>query len=592
MGSGRDKKKKKKEEKKGGPSMGAKNKAKEEQKKVKKQAKKAKNDIAEPEEDIDAILADFQKEQEQLYKVTEESNASPPTRRANCSFVVNPLNPNELLLFGGEYFDGQKVHMFNEFYSYDDLWVFDTQEYKWEKVDVPEPKPSARSGFQFFASGDSIVLYGGYSRVTAKGQKPVSIVHQDVWVLKMSTDLKAIRWDRKKKPGGIAPTQRSGSTIIVHKGKGILFGGVSDVNESEEKIESVCHNDAYQYGIDANRWYPLNLRGTSGKGKKKRRKGPKKSSNRNDQSDEGSDNENDNTKAQDSDDPDASDVDDAPRQTGATQNIPTAAAMATEPFARQAMRNLRFNAMMTVAKNTLYIYGGIFEQGPREFTLSDLWSLNLDKLDQWNCIIPDDMTTAKWLGEESDDDDDDDDENNASEEDNDEEEEGNEDDEEAEDQIEALDVKEEDEIRRIKTKYPKPGREGNEVEPPAKVADEDDPNTFLGAEEVGIWRASWRASKKDVRTDPFVLQRLEKAQADPLPGDVHWQIKLQEESNDLTGKALRRDAFALAQEHFNQMQPQLEELKKHMEENEAELLKVAAKGKEQAADRMMSRNRR
>ena len=48
-------------------------------------------------------------------------------------------------------------------------------------------------------------------------------------------------------------------------------------------------------------------------------------------------------------------------------------------------------------------YGGILETKSLEATLDDLWTLNLDKLDKWNCLR---ATDLQWTGEgpESDDD--------------------------------------------------------------------------------------------------------------------------------------------------------------------------------------------
>jgi len=91
----------------------------------------------------------------------------------------------------------------------------------------------------------------------------------------------------------------------------------------------------------------------------------------------------------------------------------------------------RYNTMLTVLRNTLYMYvfpgrnqlpsvdnlphgryGGIYERGSREYTLDDFYSIQLDKLDKCTClkegavIVPD-------VGEEtssSDEDDDEDDE--------------------------------------------------------------------------------------------------------------------------------------------------------------------------------------
>ena len=42
---------------------------------------------------------------------------------------------------------------------------------------------------------------------------------------------------------------------------------------------------------------------------------------------------------------------------------------------------------MAVAKDTLYLYGGLMEVGDREVTLDDLYTLDLNKLDEWKCLI-------------------------------------------------------------------------------------------------------------------------------------------------------------------------------------------------------------
>ncbi len=43
--------------------------------------------------------------------------------------------------------------------------------------------------------------------------------------------------------------------------------------------------------------------------------------------------------------------------------------------------HMRFNAQMTVQGDMLYIYGGTYEKGDREFTFDDMYAINLDKLD-------------------------------------------------------------------------------------------------------------------------------------------------------------------------------------------------------------------
>lgn len=56
-----------------------------------------------------------------------------------------------------------------------------------------------------------------------------------------------------------------------------------------------------------------------------------------------------------------------------------------------------------------YSYGGIFEKGPREYTLDDFYSLQLDKLDRYTCLKASDITIAEGDEESSSDEDDEDD---------------------------------------------------------------------------------------------------------------------------------------------------------------------------------------
>ncbi|EGF84060.1 hypothetical protein BATDEDRAFT_21748 [Batrachochytrium dendrobatidis JAM81] len=454
-----------------------------EQKSSKKYLKGLKAELDDEPEDIDAILEQFRKAQDDESKITEEADCAPPSRRANASFTANPLDPSELLLFGGEYYDGQKVYMYNDLYKfdtekstwkritssnspgprsshqtvitpagrlflwggefvspnetnffhykdfwtmdlktnaweklelrgqppprsghrmaiwkhlivlfggffdnytdsryYDDLWVFDTLEYKWTKLDLPEPRPTARSGFQMLTYKDMIYIFGGYYKTFVKGKKPVGTVYSDVWVLKMSLQLDAIRWERRKRPGGICPSLRSGCTMTVHKGRGILFGGVSDVQESEETLESIFHKDIFQYNIDSNKWFPLTFRAIKQHKKKKVQ----------------------NKKVEDSKQSKECDLDDANNSCESgednTQEHESDAKVKVEPIGPTE----RFNAMLAVSKNNLYVFGGIVEQSSKEFTICDLWTLNLEKLNGWSAVFTDETRGSQWLGIDSD----------------------------------------------------------------------------------------------------------------------------------------------------------------------------------------------
>uniref|UniRef100_A0A1B6DSU7 DUF4110 domain-containing protein n=1 Tax=Clastoptera arizonana TaxID=38151 RepID=A0A1B6DSU7_9HEMI len=57
----------------------------------------------------------------------------------------------------------------------------------------------------------------------------------------------------------------------------------------------------------------------------------------------------------------------------------------------------RMNAGLAVKHGILYLYGGVFEDGDKQYTLSDLYSLDLHKLEEWKTLIPCDLTSQEWL---------------------------------------------------------------------------------------------------------------------------------------------------------------------------------------------------
>lgn len=97
-------------------------------------------------------------------------------------------------------------------------------------------------------------MYGGYTKVKAsKGLKKGKILN-DMWVLKMKSDLKSIRWERKRKQGW-QPSPRVGTSWQSHKGRGMLFGGVYDFEETEETLKSEFYNFLLSYNSENNRWF-------------------------------------------------------------------------------------------------------------------------------------------------------------------------------------------------------------------------------------------------------------------------------------------------------------------------------------------------
>ncbi|OCK76174.1 galactose oxidase [Lepidopterella palustris CBS 459.81] len=522
---------------------------------TKKKEKKSKTkSSANPEDsdaesvDLDAVLASYALQQEQFHAIT-ETPSSPPSARSSATLIANPANTHELLLFGGEFYNGATATFYNDlfvyniardawkvvhspnsplprsghawcraantkniflfggefsspkqgtFYHYNDFWCLDPSTREWTKVESKDKGPPARSGhrmvgwknyvvlwggfqdtaqttkyladlwvydcsnFMWFqpslpsASGKpdarssftllpselGVVLYGGYSRVKATtsgggkqgkggsgggggGARVVlkSVVHTDTWFLRLtppppgssaSTPPKCV-WERRKRAANPPNPPRAGATMAWHKGRGIMFGGVHDVEESEEGIESEFFNTLFAWNVERNRYFPLVLRrpkmggkkvGKGGEGRRGRAKAGEEELLRNlaalemrgriEGEEEGAGKEG---------------------VEGLVEGADEVEEVA-EKVKVFEMPHPRFNAQLTVQDDVLYIFGGTFEKGDREYTFDEMWAIDLGKLDGVKEIYKRDL--GDWQGsddEQSDDEDDEDDDEEGSDED-------------------------------------------------------------------------------------------------------------------------------------------------------------------------------
>ncbi|GAA99464.1 uncharacterized protein L969DRAFT_47950 [Mixia osmundae IAM 14324] len=273
-----------------------------------------------------------------------------------------------LVLFGGFHDVGLRTTYLN------DLWIFDTALIRWTQIQLRETdrKPSARSGFSFVACSEGIVLHGGYVK-EYQGKKAIGRALDDTWLLQInSEDLALCKWQKRKRVGYV-PSLRSGSTMTLWPAKSmaIMFGGVIDEEKSEETMTSIFFNDAYGYQLlKTGRWVSIQLR----KAKKRTTKKAKRqaAARQQQQRHRGSGDEDD--AMQEDNDPPSEDEDDPER---------------SKP-------SPRYNVMMAVLKNTLFIYGGILESHNREYTLADFYTLALDKLDRYTCLRDDPLEAMDW----------------------------------------------------------------------------------------------------------------------------------------------------------------------------------------------------
>ncbi|KAH9909045.1 galactose oxidase [Xylariomycetidae sp. FL2044] len=509
------------------------------QKKEKVKSSKVEGSDAE-DVDLDAVLAEFKKQQEQFQKVTEVVLEAPPKPRSSSTLLASPSNSNQLLMFAGESWNGALANFFNDlnvyfidrdewhcvtspnaplprsghawcrggnqkdsvflfggefsspkqgtFYHYNDfwrlepssrewarietkgktpparsghrmtyyknyiilfggfqdtsnqtkylndLWLYDTQNFFWYSPTLPpaQLKPDARSSFTFLPHEQGAVLFGGYSRVkttvsanksakgASQGQRHIlkPLVHQDCFFLRITqppadappNTPPNVRWEKRKKPANCPTPQRAGATMAYHKGRGLLFGGVHDVEQSEEGMDSEFFNQLYAWNVERNRFFPMTLRKPRAQ---KKAPGPEQRVGRRGRAQA---NEEELLKqlaalqaGSSLEDADTMDI-----ETNQGEELEEPEKPMREMPVTMEFPHPRFNAQMAVQDDVLYIYGGTFEAKDREFTFDDLYAIDLGKMDGCKEIFKREDET--WAGSDDEEDDEDEDEDEDDEE--------------------------------------------------------------------------------------------------------------------------------------------------------------------------------
>ena len=355
----------------------------------------------------------------------EHKGRSPPARSGHRMTYFK----NYVILYGGFQDTSQQTKYLS------DLWIYDCQNFVWHNPVLPavSQKPDARSSFSFLPHDGGAVIYGGYSRVKAtattgrqaKGSdrstraalKPM--IHQDTWLLRItqpsaeqpSTTAPIVRWERRKKPANLLNPSRAGATMVHHKGRGILFGGVHDVEESEEGIDSEFFGGLFAWNIDRNRFFQLTLRKPRGPQKARQLPNQGGGGRRGREKADGAEllrNLAALEKGESIADSEMMDIHDQ-----AVDEVADGPARPPKPTTME-LPHRRFNAQLAVQGDVLFMYGGTFEQGDREFTFDDMSAIDLSKLDGVKQIFQ--REPENWLGSEDEDSGDEDDEEGSSDE--------------------------------------------------------------------------------------------------------------------------------------------------------------------------------
>lgn len=464
-----------------------------------KAAQKLKKELAaKGEDDIEKLIAQFVEEDRKRLAVTEEL-VGPPSCRSGATLCVHP-EKDQLLLFGGEYFNGQKTFMYNDlflynikknnwllvkcpnlppprcahqavmvpqgggqmwifggefasptksqFYHYKDLWVYhiasrsweqvrasggpsarsghrmvqvgrqlllfggfheSTRDYRyfndvylfnldlrtWTKVECSNSGPSPRSGCQLLPVAEGkVLLYGGYSRERIRKEFDQGKAHTDMFLLQADTHTSGKwKWSTVKQ-SGCRPGPRSGMSVAGQPqgNRAYFFGGVQD-QEEEEALVGHFFNDLLCLDMDRGFWRSVTLNVA----------GDKDVAQLGDGSAQEQGPHEDLHKLHLEEPVVTSDDGVFTVTIGASKDKAPAEALCQEATTSGEPKDVfvpvpRMGSCMAIKHGILYLYGGMFEDEDRQFTLSDMYALDLRKLDKWRVLVPLDPQAHEWLG--------------------------------------------------------------------------------------------------------------------------------------------------------------------------------------------------
>lgn len=310
-----------------------------------------------------------------------------------------------------------------------------------------------------------------------------------------------------------------------------MFGGVHDVEESEEGIESEFFNELFAWNVERNRFFPLTLRkprqqkkGGAGGGEGRTVGGRRARQQANEEEllrqlaalragvGEGEEMDFDSATKKEEEEKEERQV----REMPISMELP----------------HVRFNAQLAVQEDVLYIYGGTFEKGDREFTFDDMYAVDLDKMDGCKEIFK--REVEDWIVSEDED-----------EEEEDEEDYEDESDEEDEDgDVEMFDVESKKKFTPSK-RGKKPGDDDISVATPSTAPSTVDEEEEMEATDAPVDDGLPHPRPFESRRDFF--QRTSNEWQEILMTNLRWK-NIQPES--LTIKEIKSKAFELSEEKW------------------------------------------
>ena len=435
--------------------MGKKNK-KEKGRGAEKTAKKMEKKVQKGEDmaDLEAMIAQF-KEADKQKTTYHEERCEHPSPRSSFTVCAHPER-DELLLFGGEYYNGKKMSMYNElfayntkrgdwthrfvpnappprsghqavtvandggqmwvfggefsspnnaqFYHYKDLWQLSLRECEWRQVKAKNG-PTARSGHRMCAFQRNLFVFGGFHD---SGRD--FLYFNDCYLFSL-TDF---AWT-KIAAGGTAPSPRSACQLLPAAAGVLVCGGYSKTRVKKDVEKGQACEDMHMVSVEANgkwRWRQVKQSGQKPwprSGFTMAQTGPNRAVMFGGVQDEDLDEDLGSVFFNSMSCLDvvshrwfnfdlrgakaaASDDDDEEMDHDGAGTAAPAASVMPCP---------RMNSGVVVKRNIMYVYGGIVEQNNRQITLNDLWSIDWKKVDAWKELQKSDDTAKDWQGEGS-----------------------------------------------------------------------------------------------------------------------------------------------------------------------------------------------
>jgi serine/threonine protein kinase len=166
----------------------------------------------------------FTIEKQQWTKLTStEEGPSPRTEHASAS-----VDSQRFFMFGG----------FNGKTRLNDLWVFDSSENSWLKIEPQSQSvPRERSGHKLIRCHGALYLFGGIDST--------GTYLNDLWKLTISSDGRAIWQVIPYNPGEKVPEARAFHSMNNVGGRIVIFGGYSFKK---------CFDDLFVFDIDGRNW--------------------------------------------------------------------------------------------------------------------------------------------------------------------------------------------------------------------------------------------------------------------------------------------------------------------------------------------------